>query len=122
MDLFERFIVRFTRYCVNRAYVGLNTVELSADQKTAVDSIVDQLRGIELEVADVEQFKQIVNARIPELFSSLYSQAPSAAVDLFKRMIEYCLELEEVRELGLVGLFKSLREIVEGMAKGVSVH
>lgn len=122
MDPFERFIIRFTRYCVNRAYVGLNTTGLSADQKTALDNVLDQLRSIELEVANLEQFKQVLNAKLPELFSNLYSQAPSVAVDLFRKLINYCLELEEVGELGLVNWFASVREVIEGKSKGVSLH
>lgn len=88
---------RFVRYCLNRAYLGLDDSKLSADDRYSLETILSLIRQAEDGWRDVNDVINFIENELPSIYKEALERLPSDIVDkLFETTLNNCKELNEV--------------------------
>lgn len=114
MDSIKTLKYKFTRYCVNRAYVNINISNKPAEFVNFLDDVVEEVRDLEAQIGEepsrVESlFKEILIKK----YNELKEKDKKIAKELFINILKNCLELEEISESRLGSLIRQLVKEVE---------
>ncbi|CCC81250.1 hypothetical protein [Thermoproteus tenax] len=99
MDPIKALRYRFTRYCVNRAYVNIDLSNKSAEFINFLDDLVEDIRDLEKVLEeDPSKIDEIFTVTLLEKFNELKERDREVAKAFFSNILRNCLDLEEVAE------------------------
>jgi hypothetical protein len=96
VDVVSTMRYKFVRYCVNKAYAEMELQGLPAEVVNVFDDVVNQIRDLERYFTSLESIARVLRADLPEKLKILKERNPALAEAFVKKMVEHCLELEEV--------------------------
>ncbi|WP_069807462.1 hypothetical protein [Vulcanisaeta thermophila] len=104
-------LYRFVRYCLNRAYLGIDDTKLSADERYSLETILSIIRQSEDNWRDIKDLLNFIDNELPRIYREALERLPEGIVDeLFQRLIKNCMDLDEVRNDNVV--MKTLNDVL----------
>ena len=111
MDVVTTLRYRFVRYCVNKAYAEMDLQGVPAEVINVFDDVVNQIRDLERYFTSLDSAVRVLRVDLPEKLKVLKERDPVLAKAFVKKMVEHCLELEEVANSRVKDY---LRELLSG--------
>ena len=108
MDVVKTMRYKFVRYCVNKAYAEVDLKDLPAEVLNAFDDVVNQIRDLEKYFTSIEAIAKVLRGEVLEKLNVLRERSPALAEEFLKRVVEHCMELEEVADSPLRDVFQEL--------------
>ncbi|ABP51498.1 MULTISPECIES: hypothetical protein [Pyrobaculum] len=108
MDVVKTLRYRFVRYCVNKAYAELDLTGVPAEVVNVLDDVVWQIRDLEKYITSIESVTRLLRVDLPEKLKVLKERDPALATTFVKKLVQYCLELDEVANSRLRKEFEEL--------------
>jgi hypothetical protein len=96
VDVVTTLRYRFVRYCVNKAYAEMDLQGVPAEVVNVFDDVVNQIRDLERYFTSLESAVRVVRVDLPEKLKILRERDQALAKAFVKKMVEHCLELDEV--------------------------
>ncbi len=94
----DPILYKFVRYCVNKAYLFIDESSLTADERHSLDVVLTRLRQAEDNWKSVDDVVEFLKRDFLEIYKDALRRLPENLVnDLFKGILENCLDLEEVK-------------------------
>jgi hypothetical protein len=96
VDVVTTLRYRFVRYCVNKAYAEMDLQGVPAEVVNVFDDVVNQIRDLERYFTSLDSVVRVLRVDLLEKLKVLKERDPALAGAFVKKMVEHCLELEEV--------------------------
>lgn len=96
MDVVKTLRYRFVRYCVNKAYAEIDLKDAPAEVVNVFDEVVNQIRDLEKYFTSLEAAESVFREDMPERLAILKERSPEIAREFVEKMVQYCMELDEV--------------------------
>jgi hypothetical protein len=96
VDVVTTLRYRFVRYCVNKAYAEMELQGVPAEVVNVFDDVVSQIRDLEKYFTSLDSVARTLRVDLPERLKVLKERDPALAGAFVKKLVEHCLELEEV--------------------------
>ncbi|MFN3804048.1 MAG: hypothetical protein ACK4SY_03235 [Pyrobaculum sp.] len=96
MDVVKTLRYRFVRYCVNKAYAEMELKDVPAEVVNLFDEVVSQIRDLEKYFTSLEAAERVFREDLPERLAALRERSPEIATAFIEKMVQYCMELDEV--------------------------
>ena len=96
VDVVTTLRYRFARYCVNKAYAEMELQGVPAEVVNVFDDVVNQIRDLEKYFTSLDSVARALRADLPERLKVLKERDPVLAEAFIKKLVEHCLELDEV--------------------------
>lgn len=114
MDPLKALKYRYTRYCVNRAYVNIDTSNKPADFVNFLEDIIDELRDLEREFGeDLSKAESLFRTEIMNKYNEVKERDREIAKQLFLGILRNCLDIEEIAESKLGPIIRELIKSIE---------
>jgi len=111
VDVVTTLRYRFVRYCVNKAYAEMELQGVPAEVVNVFDDVVSQIRDLEKYFTSLDSVARTLRVDLPERLKVLKERDPALAGAFVKKLVEHCLELEEVANSRVKDY---LRELISG--------
>ncbi len=108
MDVVTTLRYRFVRYCVNKAYAEMDLQGVPAEVVNVFDDVVNQIRDLERYFTSLESAVRVLRVDLPEKMKILRERDQALAKAFVKKMVEHCLELDEVANSKISEYLKEL--------------
>lgn len=96
MDVVTTLRYKFVRYCVNKTYAEIELQTVPAEVVNILDDVVTQIRDLEKYFTTLDSAARTLRVDLPEKLKVLKERDPALAETFVKKLVEHCLELEEV--------------------------
>ncbi|MEM0369854.1 MAG: hypothetical protein QXK71_03360 [Pyrobaculum sp.] len=96
MDVVKTMRYKFVRYCVNKAYAEMNLQGVPAEVINLFDDVVSQIRELEKYFTSIESIIKTLRVDIPDKLKILKERDPNLAKEFIEKVVNKCLELDEV--------------------------
>ena len=96
VDVVTTLRYKFVRYCVNKAYAEMELQGMPAEVVNVFDDVVSQIRDLEKYFTSLDSVARTLRVDLPERLKVLKERDPVLAEAFIKKVVEHCLELDEV--------------------------
>jgi len=96
VDVVTTLRYKFVRYCVNKAYAEMELQGMPAEVVNVFDDVVSQIRGLEKYFTSLDSVARTLRVDLPERLKVLKERDPVLAEAFIRKVVEHCLELDEV--------------------------
>ena len=81
---------------MNKAYAEMELQGVPAEVVNVFDDVVNQIRDLEKYFTSLDSVARALRADLPERLKVLKERDPALAEAFIKKLVEHCLELDEV--------------------------
>jgi transcription termination factor NusB len=111
-DVVRAMRYKFVRYCINKAYAEMDFGGVPAEVINVFDDVVDQIRRLEKYFTSIESIKTALQTDIAEKLRALKERDPNFTKAFVDKVVEHCLEIEEIAGSEIRQYIEMLREVV----------